>query len=77
MRLQNDKKAGLGICLWFASMATSAHPGHHDVATVHGDGFGVWLAHQLLGADQLLTMAILVVLAVLTGVRLFRRRSRG
>ena len=62
-----------------------AHPGHSDVAAVHGDGFGVWLTHQLLDTDNLLALVVFGVLVALTGGRLFRsggssvrrRRLRG
>jgi len=48
-------------------------------------GFGVWLAHQLLDTDNLLTIVVFGVLVALTGGRLFRssgnsvrrRRLRG
>jgi hypothetical protein len=72
------------VVLQWSAIAV-AHPGHSDVAAVHGDGLGVWLVHQLLDTDYLLTFVVFGVLVALTGGRWFRssgnpgrrRRLRG
>jgi hypothetical protein len=81
-------KSGIKACSVFVlslvSAAAFAHPGHGDVVAVHGNGFGVWLMHQLYNKDVVLTLVVLAALVALTGGRLFRsggsfrrRRSRG
>ena len=81
-------KYGLTACfvsaLSLLSTAALAHPGHGDVVAVHGNGFSVWLIHQLYSKDVVLTLIVLAALVALTGGRLFRsggtfrrRRSRG
>jgi len=75
MKLYRYKTMSLFVSMLSISAAVNAHPGHSDVAAVHGNGFGVWLEHQLYNVDQLLTLAIMVLVIALTGGRtLFRRR---
>jgi hydrogenase/urease accessory protein HupE len=62
--------------LFLGSTIVFAHPGHSDVAAVHGDGFGVWLMHQLLDTDNLLALVVFGALLALTGGGLsFRARG--
>jgi hypothetical protein len=82
--MKYQEQACLAVILLFASFASIAHPGHSDVVAVHGNGFGVWLMHQMYSMDFVLTFVVLAVLIALTGGRLFRtggqyrrRRSRS
>jgi hypothetical protein len=68
------KRLSLVVGLLSFSVTAIAHPGHNDVATVHGPGIGVWLAHQV-NVDSVLTILMFAVVAALMGGRaLFRRR---
>ena len=76
MKLKNCKKQWSIIVVLLSSFsgAASAHPGHTDIAAVHGKDIGVWVMHQI-GMDSVLTILTMALVAVLVGgCALFRRR---
>ena len=71
--MKNFKKLVLAACVLATNLAAGAHPGHGNVAAVHGHDFGAWLMHQFYDG-YLLALAALGVLVALVAKTLSTRR---
>ena len=71
--MKSFKRLVLAAGVLATHLTAGAHPGHGDVAAVHGNDFGAWLMHQFYDG-HLLALAALGTLVALAAKTLSARR---